>query len=76
MQVAIPTAGVSEFERGGAVNDKTKKDDEKRKKDLAAKKAAAAALLSAQLEHEHDVKASKNVKTAKHRKKGKRDSVK
>ena len=76
MQDAIPTAGVSEFERGWAVNDKTKKDDEKRKKDLAAKKAAAATLLSAQPEHEHDVKASKNVKTTKPRKKGKRDSVK
>ncbi len=45
MQNAIPTAGVSEFERGLAVNDKTKKDDEKRKKYLAAKKAAATTLL-------------------------------
>jgi len=76
LQDAIPTAEVSEFERGWVVNDKTMKDDEKRKKNLAAKKAAAASLLSAQPEHEYDAKASKNVKTAKPRKKGKRDSVK
>ena len=35
----LPASGVSEFERGWAVNDMTKKNDDKRKKELAAKKA-------------------------------------
>ena len=39
---AIPATGVSEFERGWAVNEHTKKADEKRKKEIAAKKAATA----------------------------------
>jgi hypothetical protein len=43
---SIPVKGVSEFERGWAVKDMTKKANENRKKDIASRKAAAPIINS------------------------------
>ncbi len=67
---SIPATGVSEYERGWAVNNMTKMADEKRKKEVAERKAAAANIDS-----NTSVDASKNGKQAKPKKKSKRDGV-
>ena len=68
--IPTPATGVSEFERGLAVHDMTKKADDKRKAEIAARKAIAPIVIESNKNVLHD---SEKGKKAKPKKKSKRN---